>query len=436
MTLTHSYDPLGNRLQTTLPNGRTVDTQRYGSGHWHGTLWQGNSIIDLERDHLHRETTRQLGKSNSQGGQGDLSSTRTYDPQSRLSSITIKRGQQSLRERQYTYDLTGNLTQITDARRGNTLYSYDPVGQLLSAVQPSLTEKFAFDPAGNLLDTAQLEQNNTAANNQFNPNDDFSAHIEQLTEQPIRGVSGKPPQLVKVTHNLLRNYLGNTYEYDVQGNTVVKRMCAIPSANQAATLELEYDAENRLILATRSWESGKLQARQIAHYHYDAFGRRIAKQVTEHKKDAEQTNKTSTQATTTSTTFFVWDGDVLIQEIGPNKTITYLYEPASFVPLARIESDDGVRSYNLDTTHLSHETQWDLPLYKHDPAEHIKVFQAQQEREKEQRYQQQRQQRLAQANEDAYNDRIHYYHCDHLGTPLELSDADGKTVWSARYKAW
>jgi YD repeat-containing protein len=33
--LTHSYDTLGNRLQTTLPNGRTVDTQRYGSGHWH-----------------------------------------------------------------------------------------------------------------------------------------------------------------------------------------------------------------------------------------------------------------------------------------------------------------------------------------------------------------------------------------------------------------
>lgn len=28
-TLTHSYDPLGNRLQSTLPNGRTVDTQRY-----------------------------------------------------------------------------------------------------------------------------------------------------------------------------------------------------------------------------------------------------------------------------------------------------------------------------------------------------------------------------------------------------------------------
>ncbi len=61
--LTHTYDPLGNRLQTTLPNGRTIDTQRYGSGHWHGTLWQGSTVVDLERDHLHRETVRQLGTS-------------------------------------------------------------------------------------------------------------------------------------------------------------------------------------------------------------------------------------------------------------------------------------------------------------------------------------------------------------------------------------
>lgn len=34
------------------------------------------------------------------------------------------------------------------------------------------------------------------------------------------------------------------------------------------------------------------------------------------------------------------------------------------------------------------------------------------------------------------NDRIHYYHCDHLGTPLELLDESGKPVWAARYKAW
>ena len=32
--------------------------------------------------------------------------------------------------------------------------------------------------------------------------------------------------------------------------------------------------------------------------------------------------------------------------------------------------------------------------------------------------------------------RILHYHCDHLGTPRELTDEGGKLVWSAEYLAW
>jgi RHS repeat-associated protein len=31
---------------------------------------------------------------------------------------------------------------------------------------------------------------------------------------------------------------------------------------------------------------------------------------------------------------------------------------------------------------------------------------------------------------------IHYYHCDHLGTPLALTDQQGNIVWAARYDPW
>jgi RHS repeat-associated protein len=31
---------------------------------------------------------------------------------------------------------------------------------------------------------------------------------------------------------------------------------------------------------------------------------------------------------------------------------------------------------------------------------------------------------------------IAFYQCDHLGTPQELTDCDGKVAWSAQYKAW
>ena len=165
--LTHTYDPLGNRLQTTLPNGRTVDTQRYGSGHWHGTLWQGKAVVDLERDQLHRETVRQLGSgaTASRQSQERLTSTRSYDPQSRLTAITLSKGEgtgsQRLRQRSYQYDATGNLAQIDDSQRGAIQYRYDPLGQLLSAVQPHLSETFAFDPAGNLLDQTAQQQKKT-----------------------------------------------------------------------------------------------------------------------------------------------------------------------------------------------------------------------------------------------------------------------------------
>ena len=411
-TLAHAYDALGNRIQTTLPNGRRVDTLRYGSGHWHGTLWQGTPLVDLERDHLHRETVRQIGT-----GQERLTATRSYDPQSRLQAMTLERGLHRLRERRYAYDTAGNLTRIEDAQRGNTVYAYDPLGQLLSAVQPDLKETFAFDPAGNLLDANHAQP----ARPQTPP-----SSPDNLTDQTR---STSTPKLAKVTRNLLQHYLGYTYDYDAQGNTIVKRLRPVPSANDAALLDLAYDAENRLLTATRSFSN----ARQVARYHYDAFGRRIAKQVTEEQwKDGEA----APQTCSTQTTWFVWDGDVLAQEIRADKTITYLYEPDSFVPLARIESERGASAYANAEVHLSDVADWDAPRRKDEPTAHIAAWRAHEHIGQEQRHQDAWQQRQEQAEQEAADDRIHYYHCDHLGTPLELTDEHGKTVWAARYRAW
>jgi RHS repeat-associated protein len=33
-------------------------------------------------------------------------------------------------------------------------------------------------------------------------------------------------------------------------------------------------------------------------------------------------------------------------------------------------------------------------------------------------------------------DEIAFYQCDHLGTPQELTDCEGKVAWSAQYRAW
>jgi hypothetical protein len=33
-------------------------------------------------------------------------------------------------------------------------------------------------------------------------------------------------------------------------------------------------------------------------------------------------------------------------------------------------------------------------------------------------------------------DKLGFYHCDHLGTPQEITDEEGNIAWSAQYRAW
>jgi len=386
--MTHSYDELGNRIQTVLPNGRRIDTLRYGSGHWHGVLWQGKTVVDVERDKLHRERQRQLGSSG-------LLATRQYDPQSRLTQLTLARGADApvpVRERRFEYDAQGNLTTIfqtgatTAGPLGKLSYIYDPVGQLLAAVQPGLAERFAFDPAGNLLDKA-----------------------------PAPG-------------NVLNNYGDTDYDYDEQGNATGKRFHPPGRESTWSDLELHYDAENRLSHATRM----ERQSRHRARYFYDAFSRRIAKRVEEARWNKQQDiNKDHPARTSATTTFFVWDGDTLAQELGQEETVTYLYEPDSFVPLARIASP---ACRQASAVHLPRVAQWDLPATQQDAE--LQAAIAQEQADTEALHVSAWQHALAAADGAAAHDRITHYHCDHLGTPRELTDEQGNVVWSGRYKAW
>jgi RHS repeat-associated protein len=441
--MTHAYDELGNRISTTLPNGRRVDTLRYGSGHWHSTLWQGKAIVDIERDKLHRERKRHLGR----GAEAQrMVASREYDPQSRLSAMTLARPaagphERALRERHFAYDAVGNLLTIklgADAYDGTFTYTYDPVGQLLAATQPGLSETFVFDPAGNLFDTGAGPSNNSQA----------------PTAATSPAAAGKLPA---ITANLLSTLHGHTYRYDAQGNVVHKHSAAGASGtgSPSSELALEYDADNRLRRSVRTEDL----MRHTAEYFYDAFSRRIAKRVVAEKwQDNQQPGNASI-----STTLFVWDGDVLAQELSCDDTVTYLYEPDSFVPMAHVASLGGYGNFvdaagvlapvstpNLnkhgrndglstgDTkdvrrTYLRHIKQWMLtgPAHK---GERVRWESADLYAEEVN----QAAWRQCQADADALapNDRIDYYNCDHLGTPKELVDENSRVVWAACTRVW
>ena len=73
---------------------------------------------------------------------------------------------------------------------------------------------------------------------------------------------------------------------------------------------------------------------------------------------------------------FLWQDLRMLREETPGQSILYLYEPGSYEPLARVDQVEG-------------EEQ-----------------------------------------------KLYYFHTDQIGTPLELTDSDGKIVWQATYRSW
>ena len=218
-TTEYQYDVLGNRTQTRLSTGDVLNYLYYGSGHLHHINLNGETLTDIERDNLHRPIVRSAG---------GLNTRFQFDPMGRLKQQISQlaqydsSNQSALIGRQYHYDATGNLIRTEDKLNGNTDYAYDPLGRILQAAD----ERFAFDPAHNISDDAQI----------------------------IKG-------------NRLAEYNGVRYRYDGLGNLTERH-------SYTESQFYRYDADNQLIEARIEKANSPTQYWQ---YHYDPFGRRISK---------------------------------------------------------------------------------------------------------------------------------------------------------------
>ena len=216
---------MGNRTETIRPDGQRIGYLHYGSGHLHGITLNRNEIAAFERDKLHRETERSLGKHIRQETQ--------YDPMGRILQQIHNRSR-----REYGYDAAGQLTHI-QSRGGQTQYRYDPIGRLIAAVTPDFSETFAFDPADNRLDLSGNKQDHTGQTN-----------------------SQEKLSLNKVWGNLLKEYSGVHYDYDQRGNLVRK-------TRKGETTDYHWNGYNQLV---------KIENRNgSTEYRYDPLGRRTAK---------------------------------------------------------------------------------------------------------------------------------------------------------------
>ena len=219
-TLAHRYDELGNRCATVLPDGRTINKLHYGSGHLHQINIDGEVISDFERDDLHREILRT---------QGQLTTRFGYDKLGRKTwqSTTAADTHEPVLRKEWEYDRAGELVRKIHSRNGQTRYSYDPLGRILSTTGPAGNEFFHWDAAANLVDTTQAGG--------------------------------------YVKYNRVTVFEDKRFEYDIHGRMESKRV------GRHTEQGFRYDGEHRL----REVETVRNGARQVVVFDYDALGRRI-----------------------------------------------------------------------------------------------------------------------------------------------------------------
>ncbi len=390
----HRYDELGERIETVRPDGHRLGWLRYGSGHVHGLMLDETEALQIERDDLHREVLRTQGNR--------LAEARRYDPAGRLAAQVLRAvgagagaGENPRTfqlTRRYEYDRAGQLSAIADSRRGALSYRYDPVGRLLQAHARLGTETFAFDPASNMLDTAEAASS---------------------------GSSSSPARTPAILDNLIRDYAGTHYDYDARGQ-MVRRL-----RNGEAT-RFKWDAFGRMT------EAYTREVRTL--FAYDPLGRRILKRSEPTLIDSDDFEGTPAwrqaywremRERGLGATVYGWDGDQLAWESDTRhaRTLHYVFEPGGFVPLVQAATAQRMtevllaRPAQATATYAGDGGLYDLdldPLYSGEYAPGLDD----------------------EGEPPPPLQDIHYYQCDHLGTPMELTDAHGEIAWEAHYKAW
>ena len=294
-TLRYQYDTLGQLSDCRLPDGNRLHYHYQKGGTLKGIDLNGKNLTG-HRYEAGLETVRQ---------QGYVVSHYQYDEQGRLQDHAVSqlnaRGDiegQPLYRRHYRYDANGNLSLLSDSRKGQKSFAYDPLDRL-TEVRGQLNENFVHDPAGNLLD------------------------------QSIDG--HRHSRYANIKGNRLLMQGDSHFEYDAYGNLRQERR----GTGQRLTRDYRYDSQQRLIGIT-------LPDGSQVTYRYDAFGRRIS-------KDHGGT-----------TTQYLWQGERLIAESAQLKGLrgishycSYLYEPGTFKPLALLQGEgDTAQAYHYQLDHL------------------------------------------------------------------------------------
>ncbi|MCV4859490.1 RHS repeat protein, partial [Escherichia coli] len=393
----HAYNAQGlaNRcIPDSLP---AVEWLTYGSGWLSGMKLGDTPLVEYTRDRLHRETLRSFGR---------YELTTAYTSAGQLQSQHLNSLQY---DRDYTWNDNGELIRISSPRQTRS-YSYSDTGRLTgvhtTAANLDIDIPYATDPAGNRLPDPELHPDST------------------LTAWP---------------DNRITEDAHYVYRHDEYGR-LAEKTDRIPEGvirmHDERTHHYHYDSQHRLVFYTRI-QHGEPQVE--SRYLYDPLGRRTGKRVWRRVRDLTGWMSLSRKP---EVTWYGWDGDHLTTVQTDSTRIQTVYEPGSFTPLIRIETDNGERE-KTQRHSLAEKLQQEGSEDGHGvvfPAELVRLLDRLEEEIRADRVSSESRAWLAQCGltveqlarqvEPEYTParKVHLYHCDHRGLPLARISEDGNTA--------
>jgi RHS repeat-associated protein len=281
-TLRTMFDRVGRRVVRTTPAGAVTKWQYDATGRPTRLTTNSAGAVGFEYDAAGREVTRHLGP--------HAGLTQAWDEAGRLVTQSVWSDQPRpgaryalAQQRTYAYRTDGAPLRTADRLRGDRQYTVDPVGRVTAVRAASWTERYAYDPAGNV----------TEANDEN------------------RDCDG----------TLVRRAGRTTYRHDGQGRVIRKTVRTL--SGQERTWQYTWDGDDRLTeVATPDGATWR--------YRYDPLGRRVAKQ------------RFADDGTPGEETLFTWDGTVLAEQLTVNQdgsaTVrTWDYKPGTYQPVGQTD---------------------------------------------------------------------------------------------------
>lgn len=285
-----SYDQLGRRVGRLTPTGASSRWEYDAFGR-PVALHAAGQTMSFGYDPAGREVRRQFGAA--------ASIAQEWDTADRLLTQTVLTGaDHPAQRRAYTYREDGLLTSVTDQLGGPRRFDLDPVGRVTAVHRADGSERYAYDPAGNLT----------------------LAELPGMAEGDREYANGL---LVRAGHTY--------YTHDAEGRIVTRRERDTTGAQRE--WHYTWGAQDELIEV--STPDG-----QRWRYRYDPFGRRIAKQ------------RLGADDAVLELIEFHWDGDSLVEQVHDGRSaLTWDWLPDSFDALGQTERVAGPDGWTDERCH-------------------------------------------------------------------------------------